>query len=145
MKRLLFYSFILIALTISSCNTQKIVSTINDAKKLEIYKNDFIDKPLSKVLSEIKPQIKFAYGNPENRSSESIGGTYMTFYFANKEENKKRVSAKDIPTRITIQFQLENTNNRRPFPKDGLTKWTKKETKEYGDMIILNIRVSGEN
>jgi hypothetical protein len=144
-KRLLFYSFILIALTISSCNTQKIVSTINDAKKLEIHKNDFIDKPLSKVLSEIKPQIKFAYGNPENRSSEAIGGTYMTFYFVNKEEGKKRISAKDIPTRITIQFKLENINNRKPFPKDGLTKWTKKETKEYGDMIILNIRVSGEN
>lgn len=145
MKHLFFLFFVPLFLNVTSCNTQKIVPNINDAKKLEIHKNDFIDKPLSKVLSEIKPQIKFAYGNPENRSSEAIGGTYITFYFVNKEESKKRVSAKDIPTRITIQFQLENVNNRRPFPKNGLTKWTRKETKEYGDMIVLNIRVSGEN
>ena len=130
---------------ITSCNTQRLVVKVNDAKKLETNKDNFIGKPLKKVLSEIKPKIKFVYGNPENTSAEAIGGTYFTFYFVDKEEGKKRVSSRDTPTRITVQFQLEPTNNRRPLPKDGIKEWTNQETKEYGDMIIMSIRVSGEN
>lgn len=145
MKQLFNIFFAVFLLTNTSCNTQKFVTKINDAKKLETNKNNFIGKPLREALSEIKPKIKYIYGNPENRSTEAIGGTYFTIYFVSKEVGKKRITAKDTPTRITLQFQLERINNRRPLPKDGLTKWTKNETKEYGDMIILDIRVSGEN
>ena len=132
-------------LAITSCNTPRLVANVNDAKKLETYKDNFIGKPLKKVLSEIKPKIKFVYGNPENNSPEAIGGTYFTFYFVTKEEGKKRLSVKDTPTGITVQFQLEPKNNRKPLPKEGLQEWTIEETKEYGDMIIVSIRVSGNN
>ena len=132
-------------LAITSCNTQKLVLKVNDAKKLEANKDNFIGKPLKKVLSEIKPKIKYVYGIPENTSAEAIGGTYFTFYFVDKEDGKKRINVNDIPTQITIRFKLEKLNNRKPLPKEGLTKWTEKETKEYGDMIIQNIYVSGEN
>jgi hypothetical protein len=83
------------------------------------------------------------HGNPENNSGHITGGTYFTFYFVDKEEVIKRFN--NEPTRITLNFQLEKTNNRRPFPKGGIKEWTKKETKEYGDMIIININVGGEN
>jgi hypothetical protein len=83
------------------------------------------------------------FGNPENKSGHITGGTYLAFYFVDKEEMKKRFNNK--PTHITIQFQLEPTNNRRPLPKGGIKEWTKKETKEYGDMIIFRIFVLGEN
>ena len=132
-------------LAITSCNTQRLVLKVNDTKKLETNKGDFIGKPLKNVLSEIKPKIKFVYGIPENTSAEAIGGTYFTFYFVDKEDGKKRINVNDIPTQITIRFKLEKLNNRKPLPKEGLTKWTEKETKEYGDMIIQNIYVSGEN
>ena len=141
MKSTIFFAAFLLAIT--SCNTQRLVLKVNDAKKLVDNKDNFIGKPLKNVLSQIKPNIKFVHGNPENNSGHITGGTYFTFYFVDKEEVIKRFN--NEPTRITLNFQLEKTNNRRPFPKGGIKEWTKKETKEYGDMIIININVGGEN
>lgn len=132
-------------LAIASCSTQRLVVKVNDLRKLETNKNNFIGKPLKNILSEIKPKIKFVYGNPENNSGHITGGTYLAFYFVSKEIGKKRINRNDIPSHLTINFQLEPKNNRTPLPKEGLTKWTKNETKKYGDMIIQNIYVSGEN
>jgi hypothetical protein len=143
MKQLFNIFLVVFLFVITSCNTQKLVVKVNDAKKIETNKDKFIGKPLKKVLSQIKPKIKYVYGIPENTSAEAIGGTYFTFYFVDKEDILKRFNNK--PTSITVQFQLEPTNNRRPLPKGGIKEWTKKETKEYGDMIIQNIYVSGEN
>ncbi len=145
MKQQFNIVFAILFLAITSCNTQRLVIKVNDAKKLETYKHNFIGKPLKRVLSEIKPKIKFVYGNPENTSAEAIGGTYFTFYFVDKEEAKKRLSVKDIPTRITVQFQLEAINNRKSLSKDGIKEWTKDDTQEYGDMTVISIRVNGEN
>ena len=145
MKQFLFIPFAAFTLAVTSCNSQRLVAKVNDAKKLETNKDNFIGKPLKKVLSEIEPEIKFVYGNPENNWGGAFGGTYFVFNFDDKEEKIKRLSAKDTPTRIVVQFELEPKNVRKPLPKDGLTKWSKKETKAYGDMIVLNIRVTGEN
>lgn len=145
MKQLFYIFFAAFLFAITSCNTQRLVVKVNDAKKLETYKDNFIGKPLKTLLSEIKPPIKFVYGNPENNTGHSTGGTYFTFYFDTQEVEKMRLSLGDTPTRIFVLFQLESKNNRKPLPKGGLTKWTRKETKEYGDMIIQNIRVNGEN
>ena len=143
MKQLFNIFFAAFLLAITSCNTQRLVLKVNDAKKLEANKDNFIGKPLKNVLSQIKPKIKFVFGNPENKSGHITGGTYLAFYFVDKEEMKKRFN--NEPTHITIQFQLEPTNNRRPLPEGGIKEWTKKETKEYGDMIIFRIFVLGEN
>jgi outer membrane protein W len=145
MKQYFYIFFISSLFFVTSCNTERLVTKVQDAKKLEITKESFIGKPLKIVLNQIKPEIEFAYGNPENTSVEAIGGTYFTFYFVNKEEGKTRVSVKDTPTRITIQFRLEPQNKREPLPKEGLKGWTSEETKKYGDMVIIDIRVSGEN
>jgi hypothetical protein len=143
MKQLFNIFFAAFLLAITSCNTQRLVLKVNDAKKLEANKDNFIGKPLKNVLSQIKPNIKHVFGNPENKSGHKTGGTYFSFYFIDKEEMKKKFN--NEPTHITIIFQLETTNNRRPFPKGGIKEWTKKETKEYGDMIIIRIFVLGEN
>ena len=145
MKQQFSIFFAAFLFVITSCNTQRLVVKVNDAKKLETNKDYFIGKQLKNFLSEIKPAIRFVYGNPENTSARATGGTYLVFNFDNKEEGNKRLSAKETPTRIMVQFQLEPTNNRRPLPKDGIKEWTNQETKEYGDMIIMSIRVSGEN
>jgi hypothetical protein len=145
MKQHFYIFFIFSLFSITSCNTERLVTKVQDAKKLEISKDSFIGMPLKRVLNQIKPEIKFVYGNPENTSAEAIGGTYFTFYFVDKEEGKSRVSVKNTPTRITIQFRLEPKNKREPLPKDGLKGWTREQAKKYGDMIIIDIRVSGEN
>jgi len=143
MKQLFNIFFAAFLLAITSCNTQRLVLKVNDVKKLVANKDNFIGKPLKNVLSQIKPKIKYVYGNPENTWAGATGWTFFTFYFVDKEDVLKRFNNK--PTSITVQFQLEPTNNRRPLPKGGIKEWTKKETKEYGDMIIIRIFVLGEN
>ena len=141
------YNIFLAAFTlaVTSCNTQRLLVKVNDAKKLETNRDNFIGKPLKNLLSEIKPTIRFVYGEPENTSARTFGETYLVFNFDDKEEGNKRLNANETPTMIVVQFELEPKNVRKPIPKEGLTKWKKKETKEYGDMIVLSIRVTGEN
>jgi hypothetical protein len=145
MKQLCNIFFVAFIFAISSCSTQKLVANVNDAKKLETNKDKFIGYSLKKVLAQIKPQIKYVHGNPENKSGHITGGTYLAFYFVSHKVGKKRITINDIPTHITINFQLEPGINRKPLPKEGLSKWTKKESEEYGDMIVQNIYVSGKN
>ena len=135
---------LLLILLASSCQRQKIMKSIPEAENLVINQHKFIGKPLRILLVEIKPDIKFVYGEPENTSGRTLGETYLVFTFVDKEAGKKRLNG-ETRTRITVQFQLEPKNTRKPLPKEGLAKWTKIETKEYGDMIVLSIRVSGKN
>lgn len=134
-----------ILLAVSACNTKKLVESIDDMGKLENNKSEFIGHPLHKLLSQVKPKIMFVSGNPENKSSHKTGGTYLVFYFVIRQVAKERTSKNDSPTHMTINFQLEQNNTRKPLPKEGLTKWTKKESEEYGDMIVQKIYVSGKN
>lgn len=145
MKRTIHIYLATILLAVSACNTPRLIESIDDIGKLEIEKRAFIGHPLNKLLSEIKPKIKVVHGNPENRSSHASGGTYLVFYFVSREVAKERIARNDAPTHITINFQLEPDNTRKPLPKEGLTQWTKKESKEYGDMIIQKFFISGKN
>ena len=135
----------IILISIASCQAPKLVGNIQEAKKLEVNKEKFIGRPLKELLSEIEPKIKLVFGNPENKTGHVSGGTSMSFYFVEKTEAKKIDGSGGTPIHITIQFELEPSNKRRPFPEGGLNKWTKKETMEYGSMIIRKFRVYGEN
>jgi len=145
MKYLLNIFSAIMLIAICACNTKKLVESIDDMGKLENNKRDFIGHPLHKLLSQVKPKIMFVHGNPENKSSHQSGGTYLVFYFVSRQVGRERTSKNDPPTHVTINFQLEQNNTRKPLPKEGLARWTKKESKEYGDMIVQNIYVSGKN
>lgn len=116
-----------------------------DAKKLELNQSQFIDKPLKALLAQIKPPIKFVYGNPENTWAGATGGTSLRLHFITKEERLKQWNKNQVPTEIVILFQLEPQNTRPPLPKEGLQQWTKENTKAYGDMIILKVRIREES
>lgn len=139
-----FYLVIVFLFFATSCCAQKLVQKTSDAKKIEINKDRFIGKPLKELLAEIEPQIKFVYGNPENKWAGAVGGTYFKFHFVNKEDYEKSLKKNKTPIGIVITFQLETDSNRMPLPKGGLKEWTTEQTKEYGDMIITKIRVIGE-
>ena len=145
MKHLFNIFFATMLIAVSACNSQRLVQSIDDVGKLEKNEREFIGHPLHKLLSQVKPKIMFVHGNPENKSSHQSGGTHLTFYFVSRQVGRERVNASDTPTHVMINFQIEQNNTRKPLPKEGLTRWTKKESKEYGDMIIQNIFVSGKN
>jgi len=146
MKKLLKLSVLSILLiTASSCFGQKIVHKTSDAKKLEVNKAQFIGKPLKVLLAEIEPKIKFVYGNPENRWAGAVGGTYLKFHFIDRTEYGKVLKKKAKPLGIVVNFQLDPKNTHKPLPKEGLKEWTEVNTNEYGDMIITDIRVIGND
>jgi hypothetical protein len=120
------------------------VQKTNDADKLEMNKEQFIGKPLKVLLEQIEPKIKLVYGNPENTWAGAIGGTYLKFHFVDGDEWREIHKKNQKPIGITVSFQLEPNNTRKPLPKEGLKEWKSEDTMEYGDMIILNVRVSGE-
>ena len=49
------------------CSAQKMMQNVADAKKLETNKAKFIGKPLKVLLNQIAPEIKYVYGNPDNK------------------------------------------------------------------------------
>lgn len=147
MKQILCILFSLsLLLPFSSCYSQKVMKTVGDAQKLVENKEKFIGKPLSQLLKQIEPKIKFVYGNPDNNWAGATGGTFLAFHFVGREEGLKRLSKKDNPTAIIVNFELDLNNKHKPLQNDGrIELWTDAETKEYGDMIILNIRVTGKD
>jgi hypothetical protein len=144
MKELFNLSLFVFLMLCSSCYGQMVQKT-TDAIVLQNKKEVFIGKPLTELLKQIAPRIKYVYGNPENRWAGETGGTYLRFYFVDRKEAFKQIDAGKKPTTIVINFHLEPNNKRKPLPKEGLNEWTDKQTKEYGDMIVLNVRVIVEN
>ncbi len=145
MKRLFNLSIIILLLSVTSCHAQKIMRTVNDAKKLEINQNKFVGKTLKVFLDEIGPKIKSALGEPDNKSRNSISGTYIKLFFVDRDEARKRYNKNEESTGITVWFQLEQNKTRKPIPVGGLNISSKELEKEYGDMIIQKIYVNGKN
>ena len=139
------FVFLCLVLIVTSCCTHKLMKTVSDIKKIETNKAGFIGQPLKSLLLQISPQIKFVYGNPENRYRRSIGDTYLKFHFFDKKEAQKLFSTNHTPTGLIVELVSDENNHHKPLPKGGLNEWTKENTKEYGDMIIQNIKVVGEN
>lgn len=90
--------FVLLFCLAVSCQAQKIVQSTNDAIKLQQKKDDFVEKLLAVLIDQIKPEIKFAYGAPDNQSVNSFTGTFIKVYFIDK-----------------ITYQKENKNGRKPI------------------------------
>ena len=139
-----FFSILLLAIN-SSCHTQQMVKKTSDAKKLEINQDKFVGKPLKLLLDQIAPEIKFVYGNPDNTWAGAVGGTYLRFHFFSRDEYGEKLNKNEKPLGIVVSFRLDPNNKHKPLPKGGLTKWTKEQTKEYGDMIIMKVQVTGGN
>ena len=144
MKSIILISSSVLLLFATSCFSKKMVKSIGDAKKLEINQRKFIGKPLILLLNEIRPNIRLVYGNPENNSYHAGATAVFLTFVTRKEFGKQYVNGKK-PAVIRIDFEVETKNNRKPFPKGGIANWTKKESEEYGDMIIRRIRVTGLN
>lgn len=141
MKKVLKLASLVLLLMLNISCAQKMMQTLTEAKKLETNKERFICKPLKILLKQIKPKIKMCFGNPENTFFEV--NNYISFFFVDKDEFMKRPSA----TRINVFLAIDYGHP--PNPPIKLLKrpdtWTKKLLKEYGDLIVSDIRVSGKN
>lgn len=123
-----------------SCNAQKVMVQIpKDAIKLQQNKQQFEGKTLEHLLGEVKPEIKFIYGTPDGVSA---AGTTLKLFFVPKEEYTTIEGRKSIS--ILVVFRTEVNNKRKPTPVGGINTTTKEILKNYGDMIVSSIYVTGE-
>jgi len=133
------FKFLVLPLLIGtiSCRAQ-MVQTTNDLNKLIINKNQFIGKPLSDLLQQIKPPIKRAMVFPGSIETNSY------FYFVSDSDfHKYWQEEKKTPPHIRVMVKEYNFNWDKP--KEHWNDWTKEDEKEYGNLTVVDIRVTGSN
>lgn len=141
MKKIRFLLLTAFMASMISCHAQKLIMKSTDAPKLNEVKEQFIGKPLKDLLSEIKPQIKTALGNPEEASASRLAN--ISFLFVNKDEYLEM--KKNGLTPVSIVVSLKRFDN-KSYPQLAPNQaWTDKQTSIYGDMIILRLGVLGED
>ncbi|WP_316635446.1 hypothetical protein [uncultured Flavobacterium sp.] len=116
------------------CQAQQMVQTTDDAYKLKVNQQQFINKPLKEVLKEIKPEIKTAFGNNEE------GHSFFSFFFLSPEESKHKViGRKHANIYIYVKEPIDWNFDKRSKGKEY--NWTKEDVEKYGNLIVTRIRV----
>lgn len=138
-------SVIIILFSCMACS-QTTMKSLSDAKFLEINKENFIGKPLSYLLQNVKVEIKSIIPTP-NKNHDEVNR--ISFLFVSKSSYKNSTSKKisERPIRITVNFNQNGDllGERCTYDKPGCTEWTKQDEKNLGDLIIYDISVSGNN
>lgn len=127
----------------ASCHAQ-MMRQLSDAKKLQLNKEQFIGKQFKLFLEQIGPEIKFAYGNPENKG-EGYVGTNIKLFFIDKDTFFKKKRASEEPTGILVRFILNTENTKKPIPVGGVNIIKEELIHLYGEMVIRDIYVTGKN
>lgn len=117
--------------------------TLDSAKKIIENKNDFIGKPLSYLLKNIKGDIMSVIPFP-NKNLKEVNR--IGFLFVSSEEYRKSPSNySEKPLRITAIFNQNWDFVGEPcrYYMD-CAQWTKEDVKTLGDLIIYDIYVTGK-
>ena len=103
--------------------------------------DQFVGKPFSVLLDQIRPTIKMAYGTPD----DTIGRTarIIILHFLDNEGLSARTRMKEKPTRIGVYVKPKEG---RKYPSLVATApWTEEQEMAYGDMTVLKVWVLGKN
>jgi hypothetical protein len=137
MKNIFKTLAVLFLLVSSSCKAQQMVQTPNDAHKLKINEQQFLNKPLKHLLTEIKPEIKTAFGTLDFPS-------YFSFRFIDSEEIKRRpLENNSLGLYVYVKEPIEWDFDKRAKGKEFL--WTKEDVEKYGNLTVIRIRVIGKD
>jgi len=117
------------------------LNNLEDAKKLEINKNEFIGKSLNNLLDAININIVSVIPSPNKNPNEV---NRISFLFVSKSHYK---NSDDKPTRITVTFNQNwgLLGERCTYERIGCTSWTQSDRQKLGNLIVHDIYVSGKN
>lgn len=107
----------------------QMVESPNDVYKLKTNEQQFINKPLKKLLKEIKPEIKMAWATSDLPN-------YFSFRFIDPEEVGK-IGIKNISLFVYVKEQINWQSDKRPKEKKFV--WTKKDAEKYGNLTVIRI------
>ncbi|MDO5616608.1 MAG: hypothetical protein Q4G16_10480 [Cruoricaptor ignavus] len=137
---------IILLLTFNIVCAQTTMKSVNDAKKIELNKKEFIGKPLSYLLSKMSVEIKSVLPVPNKNKSEinRVIIRYISDYEYRKTSSKE---IEDRPTQLTVVFNqnwgLSGEICKSIYP--NCINWTKEDEKNLGDLIVYDIYVLGKN
>lgn len=139
MKCSYYFLWIIVLCFTVSCRSQ-LVLTVNDIQKLKENEARFINKPLRKLLREIKPHIRLAIAQ-ENRPDGMLN--YILFRFVSADEYYKNSSKRKFAG-ITV-FVKENFEWDYARSAEGKSyDWSKSDEKKYGGLTVVDFWVSRE-
>ena len=120
-------------LTAYACQAQQMVQVPNDAHKLKVNEQQFINKPLKYLLNEIKPEIKMAIATRDYPD-------YFAFKFLSVEELdllplESNKTSLIVYVKEPIDWNFENR------PKGSEYSWTKEDAEKYGNLTVIRIKV----
>ncbi len=138
------YKIFLILTFLWSYNTyaqQTYLRSIENAKKLETNKKEFVGKPLKYFLKHIKLEIKSIVPAPNKNLKEVNRLSFLFVPYLDYRNNPNNISEK--PTRITVIFNqnwdLQGTKCYYNI-KDCI-EWTKEDEKNLRNLIVYYIAV----
>jgi len=134
MKNILRIFALLFILSNNSCKAQQMVQNTNDAYKLKINEQQFINKPLKDLLKELKPVIKAAYAINDNPF-------FFSFRFRSPEQQKKNEGSWEdrVSLYVYVKDPIDWQYEKRPIGKE--MAWTKEDAEKYGNLIVIRIKV----
>ena len=138
-----FLSVFLTVGVLSSCFSQKLVKKQSDAILLIEQKERFINKPLKVLLNDIKPAIKYAYGEDAKDHGRPA---YFTFKFVTKQQNYSLVEKGIAPIVIYVYVKEKciDWGEFKKLKKEIFTSWTTDDSHFYNNFTVINIDVYGE-
>lgn len=137
MKKNILVFFILLS-SLSSCFAQ-LVKTTNDVGLISENKSTFLDKPLSKLLGEIKPDFKLFMAE-EKTGNESLA--YISFYFVSYDRFAELVKSGKKPTKVMVFLEGKVTGNDYSLPINQRFLWTKNYKEHNKDLIVKRILIT---
>lgn len=142
MKHLIKIFTVIFFITNNSCYGQQLMKTVNDAQKLKVNEQMFIEKPLKTLLKNINPEIKMVTATPSNNTKSRLG--YFIFRFVDTKQYDSSRQKKKYPLQITVFVKepFEWSIKDRQVIKKGL--WAKEDIEKYGNLTVVGIRVFGE-
>jgi len=112
------------------------------AKKLKMNKQQFINKPLKILLSEIKPKIKNASGDPSVNWKVRPG--FFRFQFVMQQQNDSLKAVGKMPVTILVYVKENFDWDFKKREKRNEFSWTKKDEEKYGNLTVIGLRIYGE-
>lgn len=118
------------------------MKSANDVNIIKQEEARFIGHPFKKLLKQIEPEIKYAYGTPDYKSIGVSGGQYIKFFFVKKDSVLNSIR-KDLPrpVAITVTFMPDKSKDRKPIPLGGVDTDQRELMRLYGDMVVARISI----
>ena len=143
MKKINFLISFLLLFSLSNCFSQQLVKTENNAYKIKANQNQFINKPLSVLIKEIKPPIRRVTAAPSKDIHSRVG--YFIFNFVDSKQKDSLMSKNKIPITIVVYVKEKFEWDFLKRAKGKETVWTADDLKKYSSLTIVGFRVYGDS